>query len=177
MRPQDCRQLQPNFEGGRPHALAHCWHCCPVLALVLVLVPMIHRLRDVNAAGQQASWPEQLLHRQLLDQLQSLPELVGLAPQQLLEEYRALQLMVLYNGSHEAAAGSPEAAAEGVGADSAADKKKALAEDMEEYLAGQVSRPAVSTCQGAPLHAMRCDTYLAVDVHAKAAVGTPCVAS
>lgn len=98
--------------------------------LVLVLVPF-HRLRDVAAAGQQASWPEQLLHRRLLDQLQSLPELSGLSPQQLLDEYRALQLMVLYNGSE------PEAAAEGlVGA---GDKKKGLAEDMEEFLAEQVS--------------------------------------
>lgn len=64
-------------------------------ALVLVLVPILHRLRDVAAAGQQASWPEQLLHRRLLNQLQSMPELAGLAPQQLLDEYRALQLMEL----------------------------------------------------------------------------------
>jgi hypothetical protein len=93
-------------------------------------------LRDVAAAGQQASWPEQLLHRRLLDQLQSLPELAGLAPQQLLEEYRALQLMVLCNGGGEEAAaaaadGAVGAAAEGVGTGESS-KKKALAEDMEE---------------------------------------------
>ena len=50
------------------------------------------------SAGKQSSWPEQLLQRRLLDQLQSLPEVADLQPEALLEEFRALQLMAMYNG-------------------------------------------------------------------------------
>ena len=61
-------------------------------------VPIILcRLQDVAAAGQQGGWSEQKLQRCLLDQLQ--PEVACMQPDELLAEFKALQMMVMYDGA------------------------------------------------------------------------------
>jgi hypothetical protein len=112
-----------------------------------LFVGLLFRLRDVAAAAQHASFPEQLLQRRLLDQLQALPWLTELNPQQLLEEYRALQMMVLYNGdswsgtqeqSRAEKDAVPDVGPGHVRRDQGSKKKGGRDEEMEEFLVQQV---------------------------------------
>jgi hypothetical protein len=65
-----------------------------------------------------------LLQRALLDQLQQVPEVVALSPEELLVELQALQLAILY--------GTAAGPGEGEG------KQKVLGEKTEEFLVEQV---------------------------------------
>jgi hypothetical protein len=61
-----------------------------VLPSHAVRYPAPCRLQDVAAAGKQGGWSEQKLQRRLLDQLQ--PEVSKLQPEELLAEFKALQV-------------------------------------------------------------------------------------
>jgi hypothetical protein len=85
------------------------------------------RLQDVAAAGKQGAWSEQKLQRRLLDQLQSVPEVSRLQPDELLAEYKALQMMVMYNGADS----EPDA-------QQASKAKKGIDAETEEFFVQQV---------------------------------------
>jgi len=75
-----------------------------------------------------------MLQAQLRKKLQALPQYNGLQPQQLLEEYRALQMMMIYNGP--AAAGGDHRTAKDQG--KLDNKKTGIDEEVEEFLLQQV---------------------------------------
>jgi hypothetical protein len=89
-----------------------------------VISHILCRLQDVAAAGQQGGWSEQKLQRRLLDQLQ--PEVACMQPDELLAEFKALQMMVMYNGA------GGEAQQQGAG------KGKDMNAQTEEFLVQQV---------------------------------------
>jgi hypothetical protein len=80
----------------------------------------------VAAAGQQGGWCEQKLQRRLLDQLQ--PEVACMQPDELLAEFKALQMMVMYNGAD---GGEVQQQGSGKG-------KKGVDAKTEEFLVQQV---------------------------------------
>ena len=94
--------------------------------ILLLLHPMLSRLHTITAAAQQGHWPEELLQRRLLDQLQQVPAIAALGPEELLAEYRALQLMALYNGPSL------------VGGEVPAGKKKGMDSELEDFMVHQV---------------------------------------
>jgi hypothetical protein len=81
----------------------------------------------VAAAGQQGGWSEQKLQRRLLDQLQ--PEVACMQPDELLAEFKALQMMVMYNGADASAEAQQQGAGKG---------KKDMDAQTEEFLVQQV---------------------------------------
>jgi hypothetical protein len=70
-------------------------------------------LRDTADAGHELGVHPEQLHAALLRQLESVPEVAGLTPQQLLSELQALQLFALYGGEWEAEPGHDSGAADG----------------------------------------------------------------
>ena len=82
------------------------------------------RLLETAAAGQHKQSHPALLQRALLDQLQQLPEVVALSPEELLAELQALQMAALYGT--EADLGEEEG------------KHKLLGNKTEEFLVEQV---------------------------------------
>lgn len=85
-------------------------------------------------------WPEQLLQRRLLDQLQALPGWSEVDPDTLLADYRDLQMMALYNGP-EGDSGDNQQAMQAVGdvmVPVGEKGKKGFDRDMEEFLVQQV---------------------------------------
>ena len=99
-----------------------------------MFVPCCGRLEEVAAAGKQAAWPEQLLQRRLLVQLQSMPAVSHLTPQELLSEYRALQLMAMYNGGNDTICSKADQA------------KCKLDAETEEFLVQQVGAYTKGGC-------------------------------
>ena len=108
------------------------------------------RLQDIAAAAQESPCPAQLLHRRLLEQLDTVEEVTQMSPDELVAELRDLQLAVLYGGGPEEGeekegmqqpggpVGSDGAGAEPLAARAHNKDKGTMDKQLEEFLLQQV---------------------------------------